>query len=273
MGRVNSKILSVFLSTVALLSAGGACAQSPGENWFRTYVFLDSTGTVSRARETKVYYDGMGREVLTVTGATSLPNAYTSARTDYAIHGLIGRKWLPVPGDAAYVDKNTYAGKAAAFYGPGERAFTEYRYSDALPLQLSIETAPGNFWDNHGQKYAQNKCMLTGMRACKRILVNDSDGSLYIDSIYAPGSLRVKETINPDGMRLLTFENRHGKTVMERRIAGDTIADIRFVYDRRGDLRYAISPEGSALLPGSGDVDSEITEQYAQCYTYDYKHR
>lgn len=273
MGSEITKILSVFLSAVASLTAGGAYAETPAENWLRTYVFLDSTGTVSRARETKVYYDGMGREVLAVAGATSLPDAYTATRTDYAIHGPIARKWLPVPSDAEYVNKNAYASKSAAFYGAGERAFTEYTYSELLPTRLSKETIPGNFWAGHGQKYSQHKCALTGEYACRKILVKDSDGTLYADSIYAPGTLRVTETENPDGMRLLKFENRQEKTVMERRIAGSTVADTRYVYDRRGDLRYVISPEGAALLPQSGDVDSEITEQYAQCYTYDYKHR
>lgn len=50
------------------------------------------------------------------------------------------------------------------------------------------------------------------------------------------------------------------------------MADTRFVYDSRGDLRYVISPEGMQLI-SEGAIDSDILHQFANCYTYDLWHR
>lgn len=261
----------VILAT--LLSVAMHASVLSNGNFIRSYTYLDSTANDSRARINITVFDGMGREVLSVGGATSMPESLTAIRTDYTLHGKIGRKWLPVPGNEDCLDQSTYNSHSSDFYGSDEIKYTEYLYKHLWGGEISEENGPGKYWKDHGKKFSRNVCSESGLYSCSKLLVDESDGSVYVDGVYPAGTLRVTEEVDPDNLRLLKFENRSGKIVLERRVCGDTIADTRYVYDIHGDLRYAVSPEGSALFPQSGEIDAEVIKQYSQSYCYDYKHR
>ena len=259
----------------AVVLAWSAAAQTvpAARNYIRTYVFADSTGDVGRAREKSQYFDGLGRQVLEVCGATSMAQSYTAVRTEYNASGTVSRKWLPVPGGAECLAPGAVAGLADNFYGGGQYPYTSYRY-DSYPLRLSGENGPGAFWKDRTTSHPRARCAPSGEYMCRKVLVGDADGSLSVGAAYGAGELRVDESVDVDGMRTLTFVNSSGRTVLERRIGTDgAVADTRYVYDIRGDLRYAVSPEGCLLMPDSGTVPPQVTDLYAQCFRYDFRHR
>lgn len=261
---------AMLVAPLLLYQAAKCCGQ---DNYMRTYTFLDSTASVARSLQNTIYYDGMGREVLTVSGAPSMPDSFVASLTEYNDAGSVSHRWLPAPSDGDFVSTSAFKTTASDFYGIGEIPYTLYTYNYFNPLLLESENGPGIFWKGHQTLHTLHNCEPTGEYSCKKILVDNADGSLYIQGCYSPHALRVSETTDADGLRTLRFENRAKKIVLERRIACDTIADTRYVYDIRGDLRYTISPEGSALLPDEGDVPETVITAYAMRYDYDYRHR
>ncbi|MGM9852591.1 MAG: hypothetical protein ACI30N_01300, partial [Muribaculaceae bacterium] len=231
------------------------------------------SGVDGRARENTLYFDGLGRRVLDVSGATSLPGSYTATLTQYNPSGTVSRKWLPVPGGAECIDAAVVERLADSFYGSGQYPYTSFGY-DFYPLRLLTEKGPGAFWQKTKVSHPQHACAVTGDYLCRKILVDVADGALSVGAPYGAGEIRIDETVDEDGMRTLKFTNSSGKTVLERRIGTDgLVADTRYVYDIRGDLRYTVSPEGCRLLPDSGAVPASVTENYAQSFRYDFRHR
>ena len=243
------------------------------DNYIRTYTYLDSTANETHSLQNTVYYDGMGREVLSVSGSPAAPGNFMASLTEYNEAGSVSRRWLNAPSDGAFVSASDFKSQAYGFYGRSEIPYTRYAYNDMNSLLLEYETGPGTFWDKHPTQYSRHKCESTGKYSCKKILVDDDGETLNVQGYYSPSALRIDETSDVDGLRILKFVNRAGRIVLERRIAGDTIADTRYVYDIRGDLRYTITPEGSALLSDNGSVPETVRTDYAQRYDYDFKHR
>ena len=270
---VRAAVAVVLLSVLFAWSGNAAVSGAAVSNYVRTYVFTDSTGSDSRAREQTQYYDGLGRQVLEVSGATAVPDSYTAQLTHYNASGTVSRKWLPVPGGAENIDISAVVNNAASVYGQGQAPYTSYGY-DTYPLRLLSETGPGAFWQNKRIRHPRHSCAASGDYMCRKILVDISDGTVRVVAPYADGEIRIDETVDEDSMRTIVFENSSGKTVLQRRIGTDgLVADTRYVYDIRGDLRYVISPEGCRLLPDSGAVPAKVTDSCAQCYRYDFRHR
>ncbi|MDO5394673.1 MAG: RHS repeat-associated core domain-containing protein [Bacteroidales bacterium] len=263
--------IGVRVVVLVVLSGWAPVAGALGtDNYVRTWVYGDSTGTDSRAVVSTVYYDGMGRERLRVSGTPQQPDAYTSVRTDYNGRGLRERMWLAVPGGEENIDAGVYSAAAKAFYGD-DMPYSRYDYEPGSRNRVSAEYGPGKYWERHGTRYIRHGCTPSG-DSCLKVLVDD-EGNVYTDGTYAEGSLRVLESEDADGRRLLQFQNRTGKTVAERRLKDGVSAETRYVYDIYGDLRYVLTPTATAHLPATGTVDASVLEKYAQCYTYDEHHR
>ena len=264
-----------ILAAVAIAVSATAAANN-GDNYIRSLTFLDSCGSSLRARVSTVYYDGMGREALTVTGVAADPGGLVCLRKDYDLRGNVEKEWLPVPGDAACLSGSAHLAKARAFYGYDEVAYTSYRYELSGRNRVTDSYGPGKYWKNHGVRTSWHKNTDSGDYSCSKLTVGTSTGKVKCSDVYPAGALRITETEDPDGMRTLVFEDRLGRKILERRIGvtnGYAVtADTRFVYDRRGDLRYVISPEGCRYL-SEGEYTSYYLERYAQCFDYDAQHR
>ena len=254
-------------SLLLFLSALQMVAQ---DNYITTTTYLDSTGNTSRALRSVVWFDGMGRERLR---SLTTGGAGYATMTDYDRRGNVSRKWLPVPSDGTFLSAAAFGSAATGFYGSGETCFTLLEYEASRANRQTAEFGPGKSWAGHGTKVSYRRNELSGKYSCSIIRIDSETGAMSVDGVYPPGTLRVTESVNPDGMSTITFENRTGKTVLERRTGGDVTADTRYVYDRRGDLRYAISPEGCRLIPQSGKLPDAIADGFSQSLTYDLWHR
>lgn len=242
------------------------------QNYVRVHSFLDATGDESRALVSTVFYDGLGRERWTVSGSSSVGGESVSTRTDYDRRGNMWHKWLPVPGDIT--ETADYESISRNLYGGDEIAFSTVKYEGSGRNRPISENGPGRHWSGHDltTQYFRNDA--EGQRSCRIIMADVNSGCVTVGNYYAIGALAVVGVTDADGMYTLTFTNRDGKVVLERRIGSDGLkTDTRFVYDLRGDLRYAITPEGCRLLPESGVVNAGILYDYAQAFAYDFRHR
>lgn len=264
-----SKYLAI---AVAVITGYAAYAVDPG-NRIRTHIYLDATGNNAKARVSTSYFDGLGRERLSVENQAGGDGEDIALRTDYDARGNIGRKWLPVIGGENLLNASAFNTAIIQLYGDSEIPYTQYHYEEFGLNRQSGMDGPGELWINHGLRTDWSTNTETGDGACT-ILTAAPDGTITVSGVYKPHTLQVIETTDADGMKTLVFQNRSGRTVLERRIGTDGLrADTRYIYDIRGDLRCVLSPEGSQLLPVSGKVSANTIDLYGQRFEYDILHR
>ena len=200
------------------------------------------------------------------------------SRNTYDGFGCVDRKWLAVPTPSqsgAYIHESVLQNAYNSFYGDDEVHYTQLGYNDYGTLELNFEQGPGLGWRGHPTRYNIHTCDTTGIYSC-RVIMAEPNGEVVMKGMYPIGALQVNETKDADGLRIITFTNRNGRTVLQRIVSADERhnADTRWVYDSRGDLICTISPQGMAELEGvSGIVSSDVLAKFANCYRYDLWHR
>lgn len=263
------------LYIIALLTGCLADCGASAQNYIRTTRYNDSTGNAANARVATAYYDGLGRERTVVTESMGGNGTSVSLRTDYDTRGNVARKWLPVPGEIDMYAPRAYSNAAESLYGSGEIPYTEYKYEENGMNRVTAVKGPGLSWNGHYQGSAWFTNSDSGKQACRQFsLAASPDSRPSVKGFYPPKSLRVTSTTDEDGKERLVFQDRLGRTILDRTVATDgNYSDTYFVYDERGDLRYAITPEGSAQLPASGMISDSLLDMYAQAFAYDVQHR
>ena len=203
--------LHIVLALMAsiFLSAGGACAQSPGENWFRSYVFLYSTGTESHARETKVYYDGLGR--LTEARSTDGTMAeITDMDLDAKVRGVTRRYLNSNVQDAVISydgalptsvrDMSTpYYVEAVGRFAAGDYAMAH----DALGRLTS-----------DGTRGVQAVTYVSWGNLPKHITMDNGD---YTDNAYLPDGTLISRIFNTKRIVTVTTVNAKSDTIVRQR--------------------------------------------------------
>ena len=263
--------LSLIIIFIASMADSGATSR----NYIRTVQYNDSSGNETNARISVAYYDGLGRERILVNEALGGDGSPVAVRTDYDTRGNVGVKWLPVPGGDDMCSPQSFKTAVNAFYGADEIPYTKYTYEDNGLNRVTSVEGPGLLWSSHPTGNAWFKNSDSGKLACLQFSMSAShDSSPSISGVYPIGSLRVTSTTDEDGKERLVFQDRLKRIILERMVATDgNFSDTYFVYDARGDMRFAITPEGSALLPSSGTIPTSLLNNYAQAYTYDVQHR
>lgn len=272
---MNYVALSSIMLSFLMLSGGNLlCHAGIGldDNYIREKVYLAAGDTVN-AQVSTVYYDGMGRERLTVRGVSNNSVSSIALRQDYDEAGNISRRWLPIGISGTFISPAKYQNSAENLYSD-TRPFSYTDYSDIANGSSVWSYRPGSVFERKPLKQWKAVCSVDSSSdyRCTRLIVG-ADDNVTVSGAYEPGTLAVKASLDEDGATSLVFENRAGKPVMERRIGQGITADTHYVYDCAGDLLYVISPEGSIRLPSSGKVPEEILRDYAQAYTYDWLHR
>ena len=267
MPRIHIHILRLLLTILPL------CLNAQ-ENYVRTWQYLDRSGSDSRARVSTAYFDGLGRERQQVLHGAGGDGNNIVSRTDYDARGNVGRKWLPVSSGSAFLSDRAFRKASADMYGAEEIAFSSFSYEHSGMNRPVREDGPGLDWKGHGTSVSRHRNETSGLLSCV-MLKSDGDGSVSACGGYRPGILAVTVSTNPDGLQEFEFRNLADRVVLRRMVTaeGDSVADTRFIYDARGDLRCALSPEGSCLLPEEGSVDDSVLDDFGQRFSYDLWHR
>ncbi len=265
-------------SILMLLMLVAACvnAQNRSSNYITTTDYGDENASLSKARKTSVYFDGLGRQRQSISHNAGGDGEDIAIKTDYDGRGYKSVEWLPVPNtNGGFMSDNEYEAAADVFYGSGEYPFTLTQYDRFTLNQVSSVQSPGKLWQTHDISYENVTNDDSEEYSCQILKVED-DGTLVAGEIYANGSLRIKKMTDPDNLITLEFTDRNERVILKRQFSaeGSAVADTRFVYDRRGDLRYVVSPEGMALIKDcTGEVDKDVLLNFANSYTYDIWHR
>jgi len=263
-------ILTVLIGTESY-------CQFQSSNYVKTTVFGDETASLTNAAVAKTFYDGLGKPRQSVSCCAGGDGEDITTRIDYDRRGNKSKEWLPVPSslrDGAYLPDNAFQSCASDFYGLDEIPYTHFEYEEwSGTNRLTSQCGPGRLWQKHAVRHEYLSNDDSGILSCPLLKVK-GDGSLQGDGNYRKGTLRIKKTVDEDGLATLEFSDRNGRTILSRTVSADgsTLADTRYIYDRRGDLRYVISPEGMAQI-NEAEPAVELLHRYANSYTYDIWHR
>ena len=226
-------------------------------------IHLNASG--SRVATKITYFDGLGRPEQVVrlgmtTGHKDLIDYY-----QYDAAGREHKNWLPTPISSTnrgrYIPFSTYASLSTNFYDD-ENPFVETSY-EGSPLRPADLRKAGTEWRSHPatMTYRNNRSAEVG----KYTVSNDI---LHRSGYYPAGQLSVTEATDEDGKKILTYTDKSGQIVMERR-GGN--CDTYYVYDDLGQLIYVLPPNASDALntDGSWNRTHSVLALYGYIYTYD----
>ncbi len=262
------RIQSTLLIATAIVAAVPGFAR---HNRVTVTTYGDAAGTAARAAVTEMYFDGLGRQTLSVSRGAGGAGEDVWTRTDYDRRGNVWRQWSPTPVAAsapltAPPSAQALESAAEAFYGREQFPYTRTEYELWATNRPEYVYGPGATWQSHPSRteYGTNNSAV-------RILLAEG-GRLKAVGMYRPGTLRRRMDTDADGTSVTVFTDRLGRRICERRKAahGTQTMETRFVYDIRGDLRYVVSPEGFALIEAEEDGYAPANAVLLYCDRYDY---
>ena len=240
----------IILFLLLLTSGLPVHSQDDTHNYVRsvTYLKADRTDSIIQVQ----YYDDLGRPDQLVSGGMNTHGTYLHTQTEYDGVGREKKTWLPVIGatNPAYVSNIANINHSQYH---DSRAFSETSY-DALDRTTFVST-PGEAWTDKG-KHTNYRCN-TGNEV-KRYSAANPTSFTY----YQPNTLTCVETLDEDGIRVQTFTDQQGRTVLERRGSTGDTSDTYYVYNDLSQLVYVLTPEYQ---------QNASTSLYAYCYKYNQR--
>ena len=272
-----SRFKFVFAAATVCLVAVTPCFARHNRVTVTTYG--DAAGTAARAAVTETYFDGLGRQTLSVARGAGGSGEDVWTRTDYDRRGNVWRQWSPTPVAASAPlttppSAQALESAAEAFYGREQFPYTRTEYELWTTNRPEYVYGPGATWQSHPSRTEYGTNNSTGDRAVRILLAEG--GRLKAVGMYRPGTLRRQVDTDADGTSVTVFTDRLGRKICERRKAADgaQTTETRFVYDIRGDLRYVVSPEGFALIEAEEEGYAPANAVlYCDRYDYDIWHR
>lgn len=156
-------------------------------------------------------------------------------------------------------------------------ALSPVEYEKSPQYRLLKQGAPGADWQlDPGDHYNTFSYLSNNNSEAKLTAINwYVDGNICKKGAnYVNNQLFVTKTINEEGAETYEFKNKEGNVVLKRSVLEDgTLVSTYYVYDDFELLRFVISPEGSAQIPGDIDATSPLAAKYVYCYKYDARKR
>ena len=258
-----------------------------GENRITEYTYWNAEGTEGQTKT--VIYDGFGREERTVLENHTPQHNDLVSLTEYDGFGRRTHTWLPTP----VANSGTVNGRtvpipeikaAAAGLHQGDMMPFELTQYEANPLvRVAKVTGAGEQWHSNDRSVRTDRMTnRTSVDSLRCRLLTAEDGGDTVMNVrctgdYADGTLYVERTADEDGRTLLTFTDRQGRKVLERRICANESTtnspssnlDTYYVYDGLGQLRAVLPPVlAHELLTGS-TLSTEGRDIFAYLYQYD----
>ena len=269
--------ITVVMESLPLLPPPG---KGEVTGWNTITEFTSRDGSLYNGESLMTQYDDFGRLAKSIARGMSPAGNDIVEVQDYDGFGRERRGWLPVtsssdtPLDKLLGDANGL--DHGGSYADGEPySFTVYEDS---PLSRPMATyGPGEDW------HAKGKGVVTASLA--NVSGNDTLGCVMLKAVnggdnvivrpdgeYASGTLAVTRTEDEDGNVSLTFKDRDGRTVLDRRMLNEDGTrkplDTYYVYAPFGNLLAVLPPAASDGI-GTGNVDKELMDAYAYQYRYD----
>lgn len=268
--RFKNTTTALFTMMVSLACIKNGFAQTPmpgfvqQENIKMSGIYFDyqtyslSTTDKSTAR---VYTDGFGRTIQTI-GMQASPSQYDLIQpVAYDNLGRQTKSYLPYAGQSA---------DAMGSYRPSAISDQASFYSNGLSDKVADDVSP---YANQGYEFSPMQRVLAAGRVGDgfqayasgahyktfnyRSNNSTADGSILIwgpdgsnQGTYAANALSVAEGTDEDGVKLATFTDFAGHTVLKRQYTGTAgiYQDTYYIYNEAGMVSYVIPPKALTTM-------------------------
>ncbi|MCD2426063.1 pre-peptidase C-terminal domain-containing protein [Niabella pedocola] len=257
---------------------------------------------VQDVSHTAKYLDGLGRSEQTVIKQGALTTA-TGIYRDmvipeaYDAYGRQTKTYLPyvsAVGGGWYKDQATvqqqeyYSGNGNPYSRQNETQFFSRTEFETSPVgRVTQQFAPGSSWGGAGRGIASKLLFNTVQDSVRVWDVTDAtamgDFGSYNNTtayMYAPGTLYKLITTDEHGSQVVEFKNKEGQVVLKK-VQLLAAADdgpgkghsgwlcTYYIYDRPGNLRCVVQPEGVNAMNSSGwYLTPDLLNE--QCFRYEY---
>ncbi|MDE6854114.1 MAG: hypothetical protein K2J38_03560, partial [Muribaculaceae bacterium] len=246
-----------------LMSWDYAIAQS-GDNYVKQTMWRSSSASADHPY-TRSNFNGLGRKVSDVSALNQSGWKYIASAYGYDDMGRPVRTYSAAAVGSDSPSESDVASAASSYYGD-DRPWTVTSYEPSQRALAVSALKAGSAWHTGDHKATvRRRVNSTGTYKCARYEVG-SDGGIQFKGYYATGALTVDESTDEDGVKILTFTDFRGNTVMRKQGASST----RYVYDDYGALRYVLPPDMSDT---SYPASSAALLSKAYIYRYDERGR
>jgi RHS repeat-associated protein len=246
-----------------------AMAQTPGfvqqdiikVSGITTDTSLYNLGPTQR-QTTKVYVDGLGRQLQTIAEQASPTEKDIIQPIVYDTLGRQVTGYLPYGGAIGDVSGSYRANALTA-----QAAF--YNQTSQYLIPVDINPYSKRIFENSPLQRLMDAGMFgagfqpTGGHYKKVNYRPDSttDGSImlwytngtYSGSSYASKTLQVTDATDEDGIEFLTFTDKMGHVILKRQKSGSTNYDTYYIYNNAGMISYVIPPLAVSKLAANGN--------------------
>ena len=269
--------ITVVMESIPLLPPPG---KEPVKGWNTIIAFTSRDGSMYNGESLMTQYDDFGRLAKSIArGMSPMGNDIVEVQ-DYDGFGRERRAWLPVtsssdtPLDRLLGDANSldYGGCYA-----DREPYSFSVYEDSPLSRPTVTYGPGEDWHSKGRgTVTSSLANVSGSDTlgCVMLKAVKSGDNVIVrpDGEYASGTLAVTRTEDEDGNVSLTFKDRDGRTVLDRRMLNEDgtrkTLDTYYVYAPFGNLLAVLPPAASDGI-GTGNVDKGLMDAYAYQYRYD----
>ncbi len=210
--------------------------------------------------ESRIYYDGLGREKQSVVIRGGSASEDVVTHFEYDDFGRQAKKYLPFPEtsnggeyrteDLATATQqyylNNYPGDFSGISLPDVNAYVETIF-ERSPLGRVLEQAsPGKDWRVTGGATTASRYETNAASEVK--LYEHLDLQVSASTNYSAGELYKVVTTDEDGNETITFTDKRGQVILKKAHTGSEWAETYYIYDERQRLRVVLPPQANKMV-------------------------
>jgi RHS repeat-associated protein len=240
---------------------------------------------------TTQYFDYLHRPLQSVTKQASPNKKDYVAPAYFDEFGRPSTQYLPYVAQTGNADDGKFKGNMyrddSAFYKsiyPNENINYAQQLYDGSPLNRVLKSmAVGNSFtgSNIGKTISTRANTLADSVVLWTIPIVNEDDVPVKYGIYAAGTLMIQELTDEKGIKVISYTDEQGKTILVKKQLATTPAAghsgwlcTYYVYDEMGSLRLMLPPKAvEALAANSWVLSTAVLNGYCYSYFYDTKGR
>ncbi|TWI95611.1 RHS repeat-associated protein [Mucilaginibacter frigoritolerans] len=214
---------------------------------------------VSSKQTTRIYYDGLGRNLQSVAVQASPLQNDQIQPVAYDNLGRQTKSYLPYAGKSTdpmgSYRPNAISTDQPAFYtGQNIVASDNAPYSQAVfensPLQRMLQAGMVGSSYQPGVSGNHYKTVIYRPNTSSdgNIIIWNPDGTFTANNYYAAGNLSVTDGTDEDGVESLVFNDLAGRTILKRQKLSGVNMDTYYIYNLAGMISYIVPPAATNIL-------------------------
>jgi len=284
--------MPTYQSTVDPLNVNYIKSRTFTRPGIATQIAADAVSSNQDVQQSTTYFDGLGRDMQTVTKQATPLGKDVISTNFYDQFGRVVQQYLPYTDNLNSGNFRTDAAtKQPAFYNTYLSNTESYYYSntvyEASPLNKVIKTtAPGKSWTgkNIGVSILDRTNDLYDSVRIWNIDFTSASTPTSV-STCLPSSLYVHETTDENNNKIIEYKDKEGHIILKKVQIADALLPghkgwlcTYYVYDDLGNLRFVIPPKATEALQGRNWVFestkiSSSTIAKELCFAYEYDER